>query len=50
VSYQSKPARSTTSQNGADAELKAVEVEFATAEDELENLRDNLRILQAMPA
>jgi predicted nucleic acid-binding Zn-ribbon protein len=34
----------------AQEELKAVEVEFAEAEDTLENLRDNLRILQAMPA
>jgi chromosome segregation ATPase len=34
----------------AQEELKAVEVEFATAEDALEALRDDLRILQAMPA
>ena len=31
-------------------ELKAVEAEFAQAEDALEGLRDDLRILQSQPA
>jgi hypothetical protein len=34
----------------AKEELKAVEAEFATAEDKLEGLRDDLRILQAEPS
>ena len=34
----------------AQAEVKAVELEFAAAEDALEALRDDLRILQAQPA
>jgi hypothetical protein len=34
----------------AKEELKAVEAEFATAEDKLEALRDDLRILQAEPS
>jgi hypothetical protein len=34
----------------AQEELKTIEAEFATAEDALEALRDDLRILQAMPA
>jgi hypothetical protein len=34
----------------AKEESKAVEAEFATAEDKLEGLRDDLRILQAEPA
>jgi hypothetical protein len=34
----------------AKEELKAVEAEFATAEDTLEGLRDDLRILQSQPS